>query len=151
MRVFRVARKMYCDASGEGARLYGGRWNLPGDAALYAGSSVAIALLERLTVDQDLFTTGRDQLYAVMEFDIPNDLIFTPPVASLPKGWDVVPPSVVSQAYGSKLIRAGQLCFAVPSVVDTTSRNYVINPHSTHFGKVKWQVYPLRIDPRLIR
>ncbi|MHB8148190.1 MAG: RES domain-containing protein, partial [Vulcanimicrobiaceae bacterium] len=41
------ARKHEATAlSGEGARLYGGRWNTPGVAALYASSSLALALLE---------------------------------------------------------------------------------------------------------
>ncbi|HMQ00928.1 MAG TPA: RES family NAD+ phosphorylase, partial [Cyclobacteriaceae bacterium] len=49
--VYRIARTEFCDLSGEGAKQFGGRWNLPGYAAVYAGSSVASALLERLTVD----------------------------------------------------------------------------------------------------
>ena len=33
---------------GEGARLYGGRWNLPGVAAVYLAESCALAALEVL-------------------------------------------------------------------------------------------------------
>lgn len=151
MRVFRVARTEFCDVSGEGAKIYGGRWNLPGDAALYAGGSVAIALLERLTVDPELFTSGRDKLYSVMEFQVADELIFSPKISDLPKGWDAIPHLLVSQQWGSRLLRSGKVCFAVPSVIDPSSKNYVLNPESKLFSKVRWEVYPLRIDPRLIR
>ncbi len=45
---FRVVRREYADLSGEGARLYGGRFNPPGIPAVYASQSIALAVLEIL-------------------------------------------------------------------------------------------------------
>ena len=49
MRVFRIAKKQYLkDLSGEGSRLFGGRWNKKGMAMLYFSDSLSTSLLEVL-------------------------------------------------------------------------------------------------------
>jgi RES domain-containing protein len=151
MKAFRVARTEYCDGTGEGAKRYGGRWNLPGWPALYASSSVSAGLLERLTIDPELFSAERYVLYSVQEFSIPDVYIYTPSFTELPSGWDAVPAGPVSQQYGTKLLRSNIVCFAVPSVVDKSSLNYVINPLAPDFSKITWQVYALRLDQRIVR
>lgn len=151
MRIFRVALTEFCDASGEGAKRYGGRWNLPGFPALYASSSVAAALLERLTIDPELFSSERYTLYAVMELQCDDSLIYAPSVKELPKGWDAIPATKVSMEFGTRSMQSGRVCVEVPSVVDTTSRNYLINPLVNDFSNVRWKVYPLRLDQRIVR
>jgi RES domain-containing protein len=55
MRVWRVTRRAHAAPDGEGARLYGGRWNLPNTAVVYASASLSLAVLEYLVhVDRDL-------------------------------------------------------------------------------------------------
>ena len=76
MKVYRLALTQYCDLSGEGAKIYGGRWNLPGNPAIYAGASISASLLERLTIDSELLSSERHLLYSVMEFSIPDPLIY---------------------------------------------------------------------------
>lgn len=46
MLAWRLCRKPYADLKGEGARLYGGRWNSPGRPLVYAASTAALAVLE---------------------------------------------------------------------------------------------------------
>src|SRR5271154_198445 len=48
MRFWRICRRRYAAdaASGEGARLYGGRWNSRGVRILYASASLALATVE---------------------------------------------------------------------------------------------------------
>src|SRR4051812_16282774 len=48
MRFWRICRQRYAAeaATGEGARLFGGRWNSRGVRAVYASSSLALAALE---------------------------------------------------------------------------------------------------------
>lgn len=48
MTSYRVARRKYADLRGEGARLYGGRCNPPGIAAIYSSENIALAVLEGL-------------------------------------------------------------------------------------------------------
>jgi RES domain-containing protein len=151
MIIYRIACTEYCDTSGEGAKLYGGRWNLPGFPALYGCSSVAVALLERLTVDPELFASERYVFYSIMEFDCPDRLIKKSDRNELPKKWDAIPFTKATQEFGTKMIQSGLVCFAVPSVVDKTSFNFVINPLSVNFKKITWKVYPLELDKRIIR
>ena len=46
MTVYRVCGAGYTSLDGEGARLFGGRWNSPGLAVIYPASSLALAILE---------------------------------------------------------------------------------------------------------
>lgn len=151
MIIYRLARTEFCNVSGEGAKRYGGRWNLPGHPALYGSDSVSAAMLERLTIDPELFAAERYVLYSIMEFNCPDELIIKPTVKQLPDGWNAIPASRVSMEYGSGLLNQGVLCFQVPSVVDPSSFTLVLNPISKDFKKVKWKIYPLRLDQRIVR
>lgn len=151
MKIYRIARTEFCDISGKGAKLYGGRWNLPGYPVLYGSASISSALLERLTIDPELFSSERYVLYSIMEFDCPDKLIRKFSVAELPKDWDIIPFRKSTQEFGNGLIQSGILCFAVPSVVDKTTFNFIINPASKNFSKLSWKVYPLELDKRIIR
>ncbi|MBK9256942.1 MAG: RES family NAD+ phosphorylase [Saprospiraceae bacterium] len=47
--LYRIAKSKYIrDLSGEGARLYGGRWNRPGVPVLYTSETRSLAVLELL-------------------------------------------------------------------------------------------------------
>jgi len=151
MRIFRIARTEFCDISGEGAKMYGGRWNFAGYPVLYGSSSISSALLERLTVDPELFASERYILYSIMEFDCPGKLIRTFTGNELPEGWDTIPFNKSAQKFGADLIQSGLVCFAVPSVVDKTSFNYILNPASKNFNKITWETYPLQLDKRITR
>lgn len=69
----------------------------------------------------------------------------------LPDGWDAIPPLRISQDYGTQLLQSGVLCFGIPSIVDKTSLNFVLNPTSVDFSKVAHKVYPLDLNSRIIR
>jgi RES domain-containing protein len=151
MKIYRIALTKFCDESGEGAKRYGGRWNLPGYPALYGSNSVAAALLERLTIDSELFSSERYRLYSVMEFLCDDSLIYMPTLRELPEHWDSIPFTKASQQFGTDQLKQGKLCFVVPSVVDVSSLNAVVNPTSTLFSKIQWSVYPLTLDQRIVR
>ncbi len=151
MKVYRIALSQYCDSSGEGAKIYGGRWNLPGSLAIYAGSIISSSLLERLMIDPELLSSERYIPYAVMEITIPDELVFTPEQQDLPINWNHIPPIKASQAYGTELLKSGTTCFAVPSVVDPSSLNYVINPLSDKIHLLEFKTYPLELDQRIVK
>jgi RES domain-containing protein len=151
MKVYRLALTQYCDLSGEGAKRYGGRWNLPGYPALYAGSSISASLFERLTIDPELLSSERYLLYSVMEFSIPESLIFIPKKEELPLDWNQIPAVRSSMEFGTNLLKSGILCFGVPSVVDPSSMNVVINPLAESFPTLETKVYLLELDKRIFR
>ena len=86
-----------------------------------------------------------------MEILVPNELIFTPEEKDLPLGWNYIPSISASQKYGSDLLKSGNVCFTVPSVVDSSSLNYVINPLSEQFSQLEFKVYSLELDKRIVR
>jgi RES domain-containing protein len=58
--IWRLCRQHHSGQSldGEGARLYGGRWNYPGTAVGYTAGTLALAALEILVqVDHDIAPT----------------------------------------------------------------------------------------------
>ena len=54
--VWRITTRRFADQafSGEGARLYGGRWNRVGQSLIYTAESRSLALLEMLVQDEPL-------------------------------------------------------------------------------------------------
>ena len=60
--------------SGEGARLYGGRWNKAGDALLYFSQNLSLCLLE-IIVHVDYAELPLD--YSFIEAEIPENAIKT--------------------------------------------------------------------------
>lgn len=151
MKAYRLALTQYCDTSGEGAKIYGGRWNLIGTPSIYASSSISASLLERLTIDPELLSSERYIRYSVMEFNITDSLIYFPERFDLPLDWDQIPPIKASMEFGTNLLKSGTLCFAVPSVVDPSSLNFVINPQAADFSQLETKVYPLTLDKRILR
>lgn len=127
-RVWRITNKRYADSafSGEGARLWGGRFNSPKTPAVYTSSSISLALLEILVQTND-----RSNLEKMILFhaDIPINLIQIPSPDQLPEQWDHIPVSKASQLYGDEWISNKKLpALRIPSVVVPLEFNYVINP-----------------------
>ena len=58
---YRISGGLHRVFDGEGARRYGGRWNSPGQAVIYAGLSYAISMLERLIHLNDLTPPPTDR------------------------------------------------------------------------------------------
>ena len=153
-RVYRLYRKRRRELAftGEGARLEGARWNLPGTPAVYAASTLGLALLEFLVhFDPSEMDLARLDLETRMA-DIPSDLaILEVPNRSLPDQWNAIPWSRSSQTFGTRLLHeAKYLAIAIPSVVVPSERNYLLNPLHPDFPKIKLgSPKPFVIDQRL--
>lgn len=89
MRVWRLCVRQHATPDGEGARLFGGRWNRPGIAVVYTSATLSLATLEYLVnIDSDLFPENLVALSA----DIPSDLeIRSVAIADLPANWREYP------------------------------------------------------------
>ncbi|CAN5138908.1 hypothetical protein BH23BAC3_BH23BAC3_04960 [soil metagenome] len=103
VRVWRITKRQYQESafSGEGARLYGGRFNSEGFRAVYASASLSLSLLELLVqIDDRGFLKDCVQFYA----DIPEKLIYKPHINDLSAGWDKIPYGKAAQQLGDKWI-----------------------------------------------
>lgn len=133
--------------SGEGARLYGGRWNSPGVRMVYAAGSRSLAILEILV---HLNKAGSLGSYFLYEIEIDATLVQN--VANVPQGWNAEPPTAISQSIGDAWVRAASHpVLTVPSAVVPEERNYLLNPAHPGFTKLRLgNAQPYRLDPRLI-
>jgi len=127
MLVYRISRPEFAqDLSGEGARLYGGRWNKKGMRMLYTSESASLALLEILAH----FPSGKVLMpLSLITISIESDLIFEPEVSLLPADWQAFPCPAACQNFGSGFLQEGKFSIArLPSVLMPKDFNYLINP-----------------------
>ncbi len=131
-----VQRRFSSDAfTGEGARLYGGRWNSAGHAAVYAAGSRALAVLEML-----VHLDGPQLLesYLMYEAEFAEALVTELPVGDLPSDWREDPAPGSTQKLGDGWIESGaSAVLRVPSVLIPEESNYLLNPRHAEFGKIR--------------
>jgi RES domain-containing protein len=114
--------------SGEGARLYGGRWNPPGVAVVYASESRALAVLEAFVHVTLEARAMRFLLYAIT----------LPTRAKLQRvGSPRRTPTESSREIGRTWAgEARALALVVPSVIVPQETNYVLNVSHPQFASI---------------
>jgi RES domain-containing protein len=151
IRIWRIcpARHAAAPLSGEGARLYGGRWNTKGTRMVYCAESLSLACLENL-VHADLRYLPGDLMAIAIDIPDGTPLKLLEP-AALPAGWDLVPGPESQKEIGAAWAAAQvEAILAVPSAVIPGERNYLINPD--HPDVARLLVHPGRpfnFDSRL--
>ena len=128
MRAYRIAktRHVLTAFSGEGARAYGGRWNLPGIPMVYAAQSRALAALESLG---HFGGAERRLQFVTFEIEFPDALAMKIEVADLPRDWRRAEPGASTQDLGSDWQRAGRSAvLLVPSVHVPQECCVLLNP-----------------------
>ena len=135
---------------GEGARLYGGRWNSPGVPAVYASESRALATLEVLA---GLQTNTPLPGYVLLPVEFDDSLVLTLELDEVPADWKQSPPAPSTQQLGDNWIARGESAvLRVPSALVPKESNYVLNPRHSDFSAVRiGKPEPLSMDPRLLR
>ena len=134
--------------SGEGARLYGGRWNPKGIPVVYTASSRSLAMLEMLVQDQPLRAR-----YVVIVARVPFNLrIERISISALPDDWSSPGRVDELRAMGAQWItRAKTAVLCVPSAVVPNECNYLLNPAHAEFARIsRAAAEPLTTDHRLI-
>jgi RES domain-containing protein len=113
---WRICRRPFADLSGEGARLYGGRWNSPGRPVVYAAESAALAVLEvRVHLDLDWSLLPAD--YVLIAIDLSSLAI---------ESLEEAPDDPV--AYGDAWLESRRSAvLGVPSFLVRESRNLLVN------------------------
>lgn len=135
--------------SGEGARLYGGRWNPKGVPMVYTASSQSLANLEMLVQDGRLSAH-----YVMIPAAIPARLkIERINPGDLPENWRSPESRPQLQAIGADWLKRGSSAvLAVPSSVIPDELNYLLNPLHPSFQKIVIGVPRAFVtDPRLPR
>lgn len=129
MKLYRLTRQKYAaDLSGEGAKLYGGRWNSKGKPMLYTATARSLAILE-LLVNTDKRFIPADMVMITLEVD--ESLISEH--TKLPKNWREVPAPRASQKWGDTWLAKNELGVFVPSVIVPQEQNVLLNPQNTTY------------------
>ena len=150
MVLYRIANCNYADdLSGTGARLYGGRWNSEGKAALYLASSRALAVLEVLVHLPPLMIPDN---YCLAEIEVPGELVREVAIGELPANWkDVSPPAGLRQIGDEFLKSRANLLMRMPSSIVPMEFNFMLNPLHPAFKEVKLLKHPpFDFDERLV-
>jgi RES domain-containing protein len=120
--------------SGEGARLYPGRWNHRGVPMVYCAESIALAALEMLVHTDSFKQLERCQIIPVT-FD--EALCSKFKRSDLPRDWNTCPSPVSTRDLGTAWAAGKKtVVIAVPSAVIPDSNNYLINPLHTDIKKL---------------
>ena len=130
----RFARPKENAFTGEGARLYGGRWNRRGVTMVYTAGSQSLAALEMLVQD-DLLRAR----YVMIPVGLPRNLkIERVAVEELPTDWRDLAARDQTQAIGTAWAkRKSSAVLAVPSAVIPAEQNYLLNPLHPSFSKIE--------------
>jgi RES domain-containing protein len=135
LTVWRMTTARHADTafSGEGARLYGGRWNPKGMTMVYTAGSQSLAMLELLVQDDPLRAH-----YVMIPATLPARLkIERITAGDLPDDWRSPESREQLRTLGAEWCRRGSSAvLAVPSSVIPSETNYLLNPLHPSFGKI---------------
>jgi RES domain-containing protein len=137
MKVWRICRSIHAARafSGDGARLFGGRWNSQGIRIVYASSSLALAAVETFVhLEPNL---QPDDLVSI-EAEIPAGLaVERLNLRSLPRKWHELRDDPL-RVIGDRWIRGGKtVALQVPSAAIRREWNVLLNPEHPDFRKLQ--------------
>jgi RES domain-containing protein len=136
MQVWRISKARYADAafSGEGARLYSGRWNPAGVRMVYTSPSLALAAMEFFVhLDPSVAPGDLVSVTATIPASIKVERIT---IKGLPQDWRAAENPTL-QALGAEWaasLRSAAL--EVPSVPIEGEWNVLLNPAHPQFAKI---------------
>jgi RES domain-containing protein len=139
MQFWRICRRRYARdaASGEGARLYGGRWNSRGVRVVYASTSLALAAVETfVNLEPNLLPTD----LVSIEGEIPEVLeIGKLDSKDLPTNWSVTRDESLRR-FGDEWVKTGEtVALLVPSAAVRGEWNLLLNPAHADFSKIEFK------------
>lgn len=148
MRCFRIGDSRFPLFDGTGARTYGGRWNSPGRAVIYAAETYSGAIL-KILVHANLNRLPRT--HAVLTIEIPAGLAVECLAPNDLPGWSLSN-QAISRAFGDRwLADARSPILMVPSLVTGgREHNVLLNPAHPDFARITHsQPKPVVWDERL--
>lgn len=148
---YRLVKHKRVDSAfdGEGARIFGGRWNSKGQPCVYLASSESLAILEIMVHINDYSLLKQ---YALIELTLPVDGLSRLASEDLPEDWQEEPAPQSTAAIGDTWLNGGEnLALVVPSVVVPREDNFLLNTEHPSFKDViaQAQVIDFNPDPRI--
>jgi RES domain-containing protein len=147
---WRIVKRRHADHAfdGEGARLFGGRWNSPGRRVVYTSASKSLALLELLV---HLDSSQPLPSLVAFTFAIDEGRIEALQHRRLGHQWRTLAGTAGTRRVGDEwLDSCRSLALAVPSVIVPEEWNYLLNPAHPAFARLRvGKPAALRLDPRL--
>jgi RES domain-containing protein len=135
-RIIKRARASTC-FDGEGARLFGGRWNSKGVRLVYTSSTQSLAILETLVHLDSHEILAKKYCVRVAQFDA--KLCERLDRALLPGGWDEDIPINATKDIGDAWIKTGRSAvLIVPSSISPLEENYLLNPAHPDFRLIRF-------------
>lgn len=149
--IWRIVTARFAETafSGEGARLFGGRWNRKGLPVVYTAESRSLALLEMMVQDDPL----RARYLLIPALVPPQVSLREIDAAELGGDWRLLSARDHLQALGNDWLQRRESCIlSVPSAVIPAERNFLINPLHPDFSKITLGAFEsLETDVRLLR
>ena len=124
---YRIVKKKWAGNAfdGEGARLYGGRWNSRGQSCVYLAGSESLAILEILV---HLDNARQITHYALFSVELDEKDIMLLDHDSLPHNWQEDPAPADTADLGDEWLSSqSSLDLCVPSSIVTRERNFLLN------------------------
>jgi len=138
--------------TGEGSRLFGGRWSPKGLPAVYCSQHLSLCILE-LRVNQDRFLAREGYRFLPIIFH--STLLESLSSTDAPRGWDKPRISSVkltaAQRFGEAwLAEKRSAVLRAPSAVLPQESNFILNPLHPDFASIRIsRPTPIRLDSRL--
>lgn len=151
IKVYRFAPEKFCkDLSGTGAKLFGGRWNTIGIEALYASTSISLAMVE-LFVHKQVYDDVMDMYLVEIDLEIKKATAAIDK-KKLKKDWKS--DYDYCQYIGTEFLHTdSNFCLQVPSAIIEEEDNIILNPRCSNFKQLVTQVKvkPYYFDVRLFK
>jgi RES domain-containing protein len=146
---WRITKQKHAKSAftGEGARLYGGRWNSPGTAMIYTAQSQSLAVLELLV---HLDSPELLKKYVLFEVAVDEAYVDELDPSKLPRNWKADPAPSKVQTIGDDWAAGGtSSVLRMPSTLVPGESNFLLNPRHPDFRKLRiGKALPFLFDPR---
>ncbi|MGV3661007.1 MAG: RES family NAD+ phosphorylase [Prosthecobacter sp.] len=149
-RAWRLVKEKHAGSAfdGEGAWLFGGRWNSVGTRVVYTSGTQSLAALETLVHLNPpvLFK------FVVIPIDFDDRMVEQLAASALPMDWKEEPPGPATKHVGDQWAQqARSAVLELPSAIVPGESNYIINPAHPDFKKMSiGKPQPFSFDPRLL-
>ncbi|WP_200897578.1 RES family NAD+ phosphorylase [Arsukibacterium ikkense] len=149
MQLYRLVHTKWASQAfdGEGARLYGGRWNSKGQRCIYTAGSEALAILEILV---HLNNRAALTQFRLFQLNIAKQDLLRIDLSKLPDSWQAQPATADTARIGDDwLAKQASLALSVPSVLAPREHNILLNPQHPKFSQCLSNITELDFIPDL--